>query len=383
MPNDSPGDVRATQSGAPTVLNPVAPSGDQAAARPDWFGAFLDDRRSAKPSRHTVRAYCQDFDAIAVLMTATAGRGPDHPLAAGDITSDSVRAAFGTYATNRSPATVRRCWSSWNALCDFLFQEGLIDANPMARVRRPKPDTVTAKSLERDTVAAVLAAIADEATGVNRRVWVERDQAMVLICLLAGLRTEELVQTNVGDIRRSDGRAVIHVRGKGRKERDVPIEHQLVVVLERYLDSRAQRFPRRVGRHSPAGGLQAWPPAAPLFVSVDDGERITRETLQYRVLRAFKRAGVNGKRPTGALLHAFRHTYATELALADVSVYTLKDLLGHTSIATSQRYVDAAGGHTRAAAAKNPLYTLLDPPAGTDPPAKAAENWPAQGELSP
>jgi integrase/recombinase XerC len=53
----------------------------------------------------------------------------------------------------------------------------------------------------------------------------------------------------------------------------------------------------------------------------------------------------------GALLHAFRHTFATELANADVNVYTLRDLLGHASIATSQRYVEAAGAETRSAAA--------------------------------
>jgi site-specific recombinase XerD len=92
-----------------------------------------------------------------------------------------------------------------------------------------------------------------------------------------------------------------------------------------------------------------------------DGQRISRETLQYRVLRAFKRAGVGAQRPDGALLHAFRHTFATELANADVNVYTLRDLLGHASIATSQRYVEAAGAETRSAAAKNPLYAVVAP----------------------
>lgn len=53
-------------------------------------------------------------------------------------------------------------------------------------------------------------------------------------------------------------------------------------------------------------------------------------------------------------------SYATELARAKVSVYTLKDLLGHKSIATTQRYVDAASVHMREAAAQNPLYNLLD-----------------------
>jgi integrase len=77
------------------------------------------------------------------------------------------------------------------------------------------------------------------------------------------------------------------------------------------------------------------------------------------VLRAFEKAGLNGQRAQGALVHGFRHTFATELASADVSVYTLMKLLGHESMTTSQRYVAAAGNETRSAAARNPLYALI------------------------
>ncbi len=81
--------------------------------------------------------------------------------------------------------------------------------------------------------------------------------------------------------------------------------------------------------------------------------------LQYRVLRAFKRAGLNNQRARGALVHGLRHTYATELASSDVSVYTLMKLLGHESMTTSQRYVSAAGTETRSAAARNPIYKMI------------------------
>ena len=137
------------------------------------------------------------------------------------------------------------------------------------------------------------------------------------------------------------------MRGKGGKDRRIPIEPALVEVLEHYLDSRAHaRLPATAKRSSPAGGLAAWPPAAPLFVGAD-GDRITRGTLQYRVLRAFRRAGIDGDRARGALVHGLRHTFATELANSDVSVYTLMKLLGHESMVTSQRYVTAAGTETR------------------------------------
>jgi integrase/recombinase XerC len=65
--------------------------------------------------------------------------------------------------------------------------------------------------------------------------------------------------------------------------------------------------------------------------------------LQSRVRRAFRQAGPDAQPVPGALIHGLRQTYATELANADVSVYTLMRLLGHESMATSQRYVTAAG----------------------------------------
>lgn len=96
---------------------------------------------------------------------------------------------------------------------------------------------------------------------------------------------------------------------------------RFVEVLVEYLDSRAVRFPATArGRSSTVSGLAAWPPTAPLFVG-SDGDRITRGTLQYRVLRAFRRAGIDEDRARGALVHVLRHTFATELASAGVSVY--------------------------------------------------------------
>jgi len=124
----------------------------------------------------------------------------------------------------------------------------------------------------------------------------QRDRALILTALLAGLRADELLRANIGDLRRTDDGAVIHVRGKGGKDRRVPIESALVELLERYLDGRATRFPATVKRRSsPGGGLAAWPSAAPLFVGAD-GDRITRGTLQYPVVRAFRRAGIDADR---------------------------------------------------------------------------------------
>jgi integrase len=77
------------------------------------------------------------------------------------------------------------------------------------------------------------------------------------------------------------------------------------------------------------------------------------------VKRAFRLAGPDAQPVPGALIHGLRHTYATELASSDVSVYTLMKLLGHESMTASQRYVTAAGSETPSAAAENPLYDLV------------------------
>lgn len=145
-----------------------------------------------------------------------------------------------------------------------------------------------------------------------------------------------------------DGSGVIHVRhGKGNKTRSLPAELSLLVLIEGYLDSRAKRFPP-TGQRRHSRGLAAYGPRAPLLVG-RDGARITHSTVQSRMRRAFRLAGGSAAQPAGALVHSLRHTFATQLAEAEVPVYTLMKLLGHNSIATTQRYVEAAGGQARAA----------------------------------
>lgn len=304
-----------------------------------------------------MKAYRQDFVTIACLLTA--GR-PDL-MALSEISREKMRHAFATYAATHEAASIRRCWSTWNVLCTFLYTTEQLDANPMSFVGRPKLAKTLPKALPRAAVNTLLDAVAQDVNSKNRTVWAERDLALILTSLLTGLRAGEMRVLDIGDIRTlDDGGAVVHVRGKGGKERRIPIEADLLSIIAAYLDSRAVRFPHAVKRTATEGfnGLARWSANAPVFVG-RDGQRITRGALQSRVKRAFKLAGPDAQPVPGALVHGFRHTYATELAGADVSVYTLMKLLGHESMTTSQRYVTAAGSETRSAAAQNPLYGLL------------------------
>jgi site-specific recombinase XerD len=277
------------------------------------------------------------------------------------ITNEAMGTAFAAYADNHEAASIRRCWSTWSTLCAFLYTDELIQGNPMPLIGRPKVAKSLPEGLGAETVAGLLAAIDADGGSQRRTDPPERDTALVLTAVLAALRADELLRVNVGDIRTNpEGGGVIHVRGRGNKDRRIPVEEGLIKVLERYLDSRATRFPGNTRGQGTRAAITAWPATAALFVG-SDGERITRGVLQYCVLRAFKKAGLNNQRARGALVHGLRHTYAAELANADVSVYALMKLLGHESMMTSQRYVDGAGAENRAAAARNPLYGLIDP----------------------
>ena len=150
-----------------------------------------------------------------------------------------------------------------------------------------------AKALAADAVAALLTALGADPSPRRRTDWMQRDRALILTALLAGLRADELMRANVGDLRRTDDGAVVRVRGKGGKTAGSPSSRRWST------SSSASRHPgrplRRGQRRSSRPGIGAWPAAAPLFVDAD-GERITRGTLQCRVLQAFGRAGVDADR---------------------------------------------------------------------------------------
>jgi len=288
---------------------------------PDWFLAFLGDRAIRKPSPHTVKTYRQDFLAIAIQLVAAPDRVAHLPPDA--ITKAVMQAAFAAYADTHEAASIRRCWSNWNTLCDFLYAGEFITGNPMPLIGRPRVGKTLPKGLGAETISELLRVI-DADRGSRRRAdWAERDRAIVLMAVLTGLRADELVRVDVGDIRPTDEGGVVHVHGKGNKDRRIPVEQALIRELEIYLESRAARLPANIKRRPTSGALAAWPATAPLFVG-RDGQRITRGTLQYRVLRAFKKAGLNSHRAAGALVHGFRHTYV---------ICTACDRVGHVGSA--------------------------------------------------
>jgi site-specific recombinase XerC len=123
-----------------------------------------------------MKAYRQDFDAIATLIFGDDSKDlSGMPLSA--IMTDTMRTAFAQCAETHEAATIQRCWSSWNVLCTFLYTAGLIAANPMPLVGRPKAAKTPPKALPLDSVAALLGVLDTELEPRRRSNWIERDRA--------------------------------------------------------------------------------------------------------------------------------------------------------------------------------------------------------------
>jgi len=229
----------------------------------------------------------QDFTAVAALLTG----GSPADITLGDMTKDTMRAALAAYAYTHEPASIRRAWSTWTCCASSCIPPSSsepIRCRSSGVPSRPKPSPAACpgpRSVRCSTRLTATASRPGATTGPKR------DLALILTALLAGLRLDELRRADVGDIRTgADDGAVIHVRGKGGKERSVPIEADLLAVIEHYLDSRAVRFPAAARSSLVRHSLSRCPFNAALFVG-RGGQRITRGTIQSRVRRAFRRAG--------------------------------------------------------------------------------------------
>jgi integrase/recombinase XerC len=298
---------------------------------------FLRSRAALKQSGNTLAAYRRDLAGIGAILARQAGRGEPEHLELAAVTGRTLRAAFAEYAEPRAASSIGRAWSVWNQFFTFLVADELAPGNPMGSVGRPKAPHRYPKPLRgEDTPERILETAAAPADHTRRRTpWPERDFAVLAVLLCAGLRSTELLDLTLSSVGGRRGERILTVRGKGGKERAVPIEPELEAVIDDYLASRAARLGgREPGRSDP------------LFVAAD-GQRLGRGGLQYLVSRAYREAGVSGQVPRGASVHALRHTFATRLAEDGASAVEIMRLLGHASLTTSQNYIDATAREQR------------------------------------
>jgi site-specific recombinase XerD len=309
--------------------------------------AFFVARRPRKDSPHTTDAYRRDLAVVGAGLVKVL----DQELAAielVDVSAQVLRAAFGVFADTHARSSVARAWSTWNQFFQFCVADEMCAGNPMGAIGRPRAAPLSPKPLRGEsTPEQLLSAIAGGARRA-RVPWAERDMVVLALGLVAGLRSSEMRALVRSSVVGRSGERRLFVRGKGNRERSIPIEVPLERVIESYVASCDERFP----------GVR-FSGESPLLLGAD-GVAIGRGALDYLVKSCFRSAGMRDRVPAGANLHALRHTFATRLAEDGANAIEIMTLLGHASLNTSQNYIEATGTHRRAAAASNRTYRALE-----------------------
>ena len=288
---------------------------------------WLHQLGTTKPATNTLAAYRRDLEGVARRIADHAEVGV---LYLEHLNKGALRAAFASWAADHAAASVLRAHSSWSSFFDFLVAEDLIEGNPMAAVSKPSRVAGKPRAIRGPDAASCLLATAAERDPSGRDPWPERDLALAATFCVTGIREGEAVALGMGSLEGVPGARRLQVVGKGGKARAIPIEGALEEVLEGYLATRRARFERHDLDH----------PATPLFVDVR-GRQLSVHQVKYLIERLYVRAGLRTRVPAGALVHALRHTFATSALQAGADVVELQSLLGHASLETTRRYLDA------------------------------------------
>jgi integrase/recombinase XerD len=264
------------------------------------FGAFLE-RRSVDPL-HAKPADLTDF--ISELATGTAPGG---------------RARDGQPAV--APSTLQRKIACLRSFYRHLRREQLIDHDPAAELRAPRARGKLPQVLSRDEIGRLLA----QPRGTSPQAL--RDRALLETMYACGLRASEAIGLELGDL--DLDAAILRARGKGSKERIIPIGSKAVAALRRYL---ARGRPTLVGlrdeRH--------------VFVNQRGGP-LSRQGLYKIVQRHARAAGLEHRMSP----HTLRHSFATHLLTGGCDLRSLQEMLGHADIATTQIYTHLSADRLR------------------------------------
>lgn len=282
----------------------------------EQFTSFLGSERNY--SQHTIRAYLRDLTEFVGFLgdneLAWAGGAADF----GKVDELVVRAFLGTLARKNARSTTSRKLSSLRTFFDFLQRRGAVDFNPAKLVPTPRPERRLPHFLTVDEVFVLLdreAPVRDEARKGGGALGL-RDRAMLETLYSCGLRVSELEGLDIGDIDLGEG--LVRVLGKGARERLVPVGTKAIAALRAYIGVR--------GELEPTG--------AQLFVNKRGG-RLTVRSISRVVERFSLLAGI----PKSVHPHMLRHSFATHLLGNGADLRSIQEMLGHKSLAATQRYL--------------------------------------------
>jgi integrase/recombinase XerC len=288
------------------------------APKPDFVAQFLDHLEHERDvSPHTLRGYARDLLDFAEFLNGRGGGAePDAAAGALDPRAADPLAVRGFLAHLRehgsSKATVARKLAAVRSFFKYLLKLRLLDASPAEGIRTPKQEKRLPRFLDEREVGKLLDAPSEEDA------FPRRDKALLETLYSTGLRVSELVGLDIADIDLRAG--IIRARGKGRKERLVPIGSVALAALETYLA--AER-----------GRLTSGRPTEACFLN-RDGTRLSARSVRRVVNRYIARTGL----PARTSPHTLRHTFATHLLDRGADLRAVQELLGHESLATTQIY---------------------------------------------
>ena len=286
------------------------------------FCAYLRVEKGMRPA--TVEAYRRDLEQLAEHV-----EGHDGLLVG--TTQEDVRGFMeGLRGHGVESRSVARKLSALRGFFRWLLLDKRIEHDPTVNVESPESWKVLPKSLAEDEVAEMLDRSGAAAGVADADGLALRDHAILELLYAGGLRVGEICALREEDLHLDQAR--VQVRGKGDKERIVPLGARAVAALERYIS---------IGR---PGLVKAGVPARALFLSVR-GNALTRQWV-WEMVRAVSGSvlGVGHK----ASPHKLRHSCATHMVEHGADLRSVQTLLGHADIATTQVYTHVALGHLKA-----------------------------------
>lgn len=266
---------------------------------------FLRHEKNASP--HTIAAYKRDLRQLEEYYKEAGVRWNQ--------SSNMVLRGFlaGLHEQKRKKSSIGRKLAAVRSFYDFCVRRRLIAVNPAEGLATPKQDKRVPSFLSEDEISALLD-VPEGKTPADLR-----DRAILEFFYATGIRVSELTGSNLGDINIED--RFIRVRGKGRKERIVPFGSKAGQALNEYLH-----------RARPVLGGEGGPDQA-VFLNRRGG-RLTQRSVQRMVQKYIHGTSVTRKISP----HSLRHTFATHLLGRGADLRVIQELLGHSSLATTQKY---------------------------------------------
>jgi integrase/recombinase XerD len=273
------------------------------------FLAYLEFERGL--SRNTLEAYRTDLLQFGRFLDARGVSALD--AGPGDVADFLEHLARGSSERSpASPATVHRKSACLRSFYRHLRRDGLRDSDPTATLSAPRRSRKLPQVLTRGEVERLLS----QPRGTEPAAL--RDRALLELMYACGLRASEAIGLELGDVDMED--SVLRARGKGSKERLVPIGQTALRALRVYLER---------GRPALVKGL----PEAHLFVNFR-GRALTRQGLYKIVRRHAATAGLADRMSP----HTLRHTFATHLLAGGCDLRSVQEMLGHADVSTTQLY---------------------------------------------